>query len=108
MFNMLHGTSGSDFAKYRRPVIILILVTKVGITYLQRLLQFMGSACRCRYGIKWLYNTIRQELNATLSKKGQAALPNDDKSYKEEVDRVRASFQNINQITQFGIYGPTQ
>lgn len=57
-------------------------------------------------GLNGYYNSIRAELNAALSKQGKSGLPNDAKGYKGEVDRVRASFQNINQITQFGIYGP--
>lgn len=109
MSNILHSTSGSDFAKYRNAGNNFYFGDKSKNNILSN--GYYNSWVQhavVGMGLNGYYNSIRQELNATLSKKGKAALPNDAKGYRGEVDRVRASFQNINQITQLGIYGPTQ
>ena len=109
--NILHGTSGSDFAKFRNAGNGVnfgpgassrnnILTNGYYNSWVQHAIVGIG--------LNGYYNNIRAELNATLSKQGKSLLPNDAGSYQQEVQRVQGAFKNFSQITQLGIYGPSK
>lgn len=103
MFDVLHSRSASDFGKYRSAgnYINFINSSKNNILTNGYYSPFVQHAV-VGLGLNGYYNSIRNELNFAIKGGG---LPNDASHYKGEVDRVKAAFQNINQITQTGIYG---
>lgn len=109
MSDILHSMSPKDFVTYRNAGVNVHFGDKSRNNILSN--GYYNSNVQHAIvgaGLNGYYNAIRRELNATLSKQGKSRLPNDAGSYQGEMRRVQGAFANFSQITQLGIYGPTQ